>query len=150
MILSGFLILFFGFFILFGFLGLRSYRRLQRVGMRTTATVVDVEKQIGHDSDGKTVSYYPIVEFKTSSGDIIKGRSNSTMKKTAHRMAEEKRQIAIIYDPDKPTEFSKDSRSNEIIPMILLAVGVIGVVIGVLGLVGIIDMPQGDSDYWGP
>ena len=34
--------------------------------------------------------------------------------------------------------------------MIFLAVGVIGVVIGVLGLVGIIDMPQGDSDYWGP
>ena len=146
MILSIFLLAFFGFVTLFGYLMLRSHRKLQRIGIVTQATVVGVEKRVSADSQGSRTSYYPKLEFITKSGETVVVSSNSgKRKKEAQRMEQEGAQVEIIYDPDKPTTFSVNSSFYEYFPMVMCLIGVIGISTGILGLLGVIYMPEGES-----
>jgi len=114
-------------------------KRLLSVGKTAKGKIVDVVKKESQDQDEEgfsstSTTYYPVIEFKTVTGQVIKfeagvGRSNQNAYEIGHT-------VDVIYDPNKP----QDAKINSFLQLwfVPLILGVIGlIVIVVAGLVAL-------------
>jgi hypothetical protein len=80
-----------------GIYGVVYNRRLQRRGMRTTGTIVDVERRFDANPNVGT-TYHPVLEFHTSDGAQMRvvaagGSGAPTIGK----------RVPVLYDPGNPS-----------------------------------------------
>lgn len=98
-------------------------RKIRTQGERTLATVVDYK--ITKDSDG-VKSFYPILEFKTKTGEVMKVQS---LKRRSSKYAEDKH-IYIYYLTSDPAKFY----ITGLVPFVKIA----GLALGFLGACALI------------
>ena len=98
-------------------------------------------KVIGNNpknSDGGIV-YYPVIEFLTDQNETILKELNVGTNPSP-RIG---RIIKVLYDPQNPTDIvSRPVLNLEIIPRILVAIGITGIIVAVLSMLGLINLPQ--------
>ncbi|NEU07859.1 DUF3592 domain-containing protein [Flavihumibacter sp. R14] len=85
----------------------------------------------------ETGTYHAVVEFKTDKGQTIKKQldiGGNPPRPVGQRML-------VIYDPNNPLNFLTDHRTKlEIIPRILVALGLIGLLVSIADLFGVISI----------
>ena len=90
-----------------------------------------------YDSSGSGGVYYPVVRFLTDKQEWITQQLSigySPAKKEGTK-------LEVIYDPDDPTDVEINSAFQlEILPRILVIIGVCGLVFGILELLDIIQI----------
>lgn len=93
---SGGLVLFVGgaFFLIISFKRYKQEKRLKNNGIKTTGTIVDVIERVDEGT-----SYYPVIEFKTITGKVVKFEGVSSMDKPIIND-----QIELLYNADNPQE----------------------------------------------
>ncbi len=81
--------------------------------------------------------YYPVVRFLTDKQEWITQELNIGYSPPLP----EGKQLEVIYDPDDPTMVEINSSFQlEILPTIILCVGLIGFLTGILGYSGVIEL----------
>jgi hypothetical protein len=78
-----------------GIYGIVSSRRLWRRGVRTTGSVVDLERRVDPGA-GPGVVYFPVLEFSTADGEQMRAVSKTSGQPPVGK------QVPILYDPANP------------------------------------------------
>jgi uncharacterized protein DUF3592 len=85
----------------------------------------------------ETGTYYAVVEFKTDKGETITKQldiGGNPPRPIGQRML-------VIYDPNNPLNFVTYPRTKlEIIPRLLVAIGLIGLIVSIMDLFGVISI----------
>ncbi|HOY33140.1 MAG TPA: DUF3592 domain-containing protein [Bacteroidales bacterium] len=85
------------FFILFSFVSLFRFLKLKRNGIRVKAVVKEIV-QFGN----RAYKYFPVLEYKTLTGETIVKRSYIGGRKDAYKINE---MVEIVYDENHPKTF---------------------------------------------
>ena len=130
-----FLIIFTGVWCLVGviFLGVGfglyrgAKRREERLRARAEGTITEVTRRTRHTSDGRSVSWHPIVAFDVDGRTISLESSDGSGRKRYY----EGQRVGVLYDPDDPTCFRLEGRDTlALLGKIFLGVGALCVAIG--------------------
>jgi len=78
-------------------------RRLSEKGNKTFAIIIDLIRSA--QAQGLD-TYFPVLEYKTMSGEVITKKSYVGNKKGQQKIGD---RVAIVYNPDKPEEFLLDT-----------------------------------------
>ncbi len=114
--------------------------KLSKNGTRTIAKITGNFHSAAEDSydNGRHIkTFYPLIEFTTVKGLVIKGQldSGSNVEKEIGK------KIKIIYDSDNPDLFKTDSFVVLfLIPIIVIFIGILGNVWGVLEMNGVLNI----------
>lgn len=115
------------------FFGWRSYNTTKNFmdrAERASGTVVEVVARSGTDSNGNpTTYYYPVVEFRTASGQSVRQQAATGSNPPSHRVGET---VEMVYDPSDPQGARiNDFTSIWLLPAVLLGIGAIFALAGV-------------------
>lgn len=110
-----------------GYYMLSGNLKMIRNGVRSSATVVEMTKHTSQSSKKKSVTYRPVVEYVTDSGEIIRTEySSGSSNRSAYRIGQ---QIGIYYSKDDPYNFLIDKFFDKYgFPAIFLLAGVVSFV----------------------
>jgi hypothetical protein len=78
-----------------GIYGVVTNRRLWRRGVRTTGSVVDLERRVNPDPKVGVV-YFPVLAFRTSDGEQMRAVSRTSGQPPVGK------EVPILYDPANP------------------------------------------------
>ena len=108
----------------------RSFaRREERLRARAEGVVAEIVRRERRDSDGRGVSWYPIVEFEADVRKISLECGDGGGRKTFY----EGQRVEVLYDPDDPSVFRIEGHgTTRLLGNIFLAVGLVCVAIGVI------------------
>ena len=126
-------------FLAVGF-GLRraSLRREERLRARTDGTIAEVVRHERHTSNGRSVSWYPIVEFEVDGHRISLESSDGSGRKAFY----EGQRVEVLYDPDDPACFRLAGRNAGLLAgNIFIAVGLGCMAIGIVAAVIVSALP---------
>jgi Protein of unknown function (DUF3592) len=79
-----------------GYYALQSFTSLKKNGITVIGKIVDIEAE-----DNEGILYYPIVEFKTLNGIIVKGKLDGRNPTRYKEMQE----VKVYYDSEDPENF---------------------------------------------
>jgi Protein of unknown function (DUF3592) len=123
--------------IIFLMIGISQWKKgnhLMRHGRKATAIIFENKKD-NSGTDGPM--YYPVVRFQTDKQEWVT-RELSVGYSTPEKVGTK---IKIIYDPEDPTSFETNSTFHlEILPRLLVAIGICGLVFGVLEVFDFIEV----------
>lgn len=91
--------------------------------------VVDVVSRVANTNSGNRTFYYPVVEFRTATGELIRFESTLGGNPPAFQTGE---QVEVLYDPQAPQSALINTWENWLPVYIFLGAG--GVMIGLGGL----------------
>lgn len=105
----------------------------QRIETMVTAqgTVVEVVARTRMSDGERKTSFYPIVEFRTAAGDVIRFESSTGSNPPSHRVGET---VNIFYNPQTPQDALIDSWDLWIPSTIVMGVGSVFALIGGLAI----------------
>ncbi|WP_322822651.1 DUF3592 domain-containing protein [Chloroflexus sp.] len=86
-----------------GWLWQHSTRERLNTMISDTGTVVDLLKV---QRPGETASFYPIVEFRTQAGEVVRFEGSTGVSENTYRIGQ---QVDILYDPRSPQDARIDS-----------------------------------------
>jgi len=115
-------------------LGWKAYRRVEAYTARqaqTTGRVVAVVAQQRPEATGALRTfYYPVVEFTTPAGEVIRFQDNTGVDRPSLLPPKGDR-VKVLYDPDNPQVAMIASWSNLwLLPAVLLGVGSLFALLG--------------------
>jgi hypothetical protein len=106
-------------------------RKLSEKGVKTYAVIKDLIRSPqpqGQDS------YFPVLEYKTMSGEVVTKKSYTGNKKGQQKIGDK---VAVVYNPDKPEEFLLDTGMDKYWKVLgSVIAGVVFIAAGVLHLFG--------------
>jgi hypothetical protein len=87
--------------------------------------------------DDEGAPYYAVVEFKTEKGETITKQLDSG----GYPPSPLGERMVVIYDPNNPLDFVTNPRTKlEVIPRLLVAIGLIGLLVSFADLFGVISI----------
>jgi Protein of unknown function (DUF3592) len=86
-----------------GYLSLRDFESLEKNGVGVKGKIIHIEKV---EEEYNNFMYYPIVEFKTLNGDIVKKKLDGRSPCHYKFMQE----VKIFYDAEEPDNFVLNER----------------------------------------
>lgn len=102
-------------------------------GIAAKATIIDFKVEDAADSEGGGPNHYPIVEFRTSEGEIIKAELNSTWEINGQNAYHIGQGIDIVYSAADPQKVVLRALvDQQYIPWLMLLTGIL--LIGIAGL----------------
>jgi Protein of unknown function (DUF3592) len=81
-----------------GIYGIVYNRRLQQRGVRTTGSIVDVERDFTGGPGGGT-TYRPVLEFRTADGSQVRAVASEG----SSMLPSVGKQVPVLYDPGNPS-----------------------------------------------
>lgn len=118
--------------LIFFLVGRSIYKKIKYLtdhGVTTMGTVIDLKKEYFHSTrSGNSVSYNPVVEFKTGTNKLIRFESEVGANPPDFEIHQ---QVEIIYLPENPQNASiKDGKSLYLMPYGFMAGGVFAFLVG--------------------
>jgi hypothetical protein len=102
---------------------------LFRNGLPATGKVVEISESISSDDDGSHTSYYPVVEFRTPSGETFRFKGSTGSSSPDYETGAT---VRIRYNPKDPREAQLTDFSHFWLgPVVLTAAGLIALFLGV-------------------
>lgn len=99
--------------------------------MSTTGTVISLERRVSTTSThGSAGMFYPVVEFRTSSGETVQFESGFGSMPASHRIDQS---VKIAYNPSNPSQAEIDSVMSRYLASVVL--GFLGLVMLCIGMV---------------
>jgi hypothetical protein len=116
----------------------KKWKRSEAIVVKNNYTPNEFRLFESNDPIGEeTGTFYSVVEFKTEKGETITKQLDIGLnppRQVGQRML-------VIYNPENPLDFLTYSRPTfEIIPKLLLIIGLIGLIVSVSDLVGLISI----------
>jgi Protein of unknown function (DUF3592) len=119
-------------FVAIGIAVTRSIRGFERRAARASGRVVDVRWEAVGPSGNKIMTGFPVLSFTLPDGRAVETVANTG---TTFDVMKEGQAVAVLYDPDDPTQARVDSRASSAgSTLVGAAFMVIGGVFVVLGL----------------
>ncbi|MCS6888473.1 MAG: DUF3592 domain-containing protein [Chloroflexus sp.] len=81
-----------------GYLRADTERRIATM-MPTTGTIVALNARASSTSNGSSTLFYPVVEFRTASGETVRFESNTGSNPSPYQVGA---QVDVLYDPKAP------------------------------------------------
>jgi hypothetical protein len=92
-------------------------------------------------NNDETATYFPVVQFKTAENQTVVKQLETTW----YPPKPVGRKLAVLYNPDRPTELITYPRTKlEIVPNSMLTIGLIGLTMSLLEIFGIISISIGE------
>lgn len=111
-----------------GWLWQHSTRERLNTMISGTGTIVEL---IEVDRPGETPNYYPIIEFQTQTGEIIRFEGKTGVSENTYRVGQ---QVDILYDPQFPQDARIDSWFELWLPpLVVILLGSGALVAGLAG-----------------
>ncbi len=119
------------------FVGTYTYNSTQnRIAamLPTEGRVVDfiARTETSDDDNEEETIYYPVVEFRTFRGDVIRFEGKSGGNPPMHRIGDT---VKVRYDPQTPQSALIDSWEAWVVPYALLGFGGFFTMLGAIGLI---------------
>lgn len=116
--------------LLFGWQWRTHTQEYVAASVHTSGTVIEVVSQTRTRGGEHRPLFYPVVEFKTPAGEVVRFQDRTGSNPPAHRVGET---VEVLYDPARPEAATIASWTNLWLPStVLLAAGGIFVLFGVL------------------
>jgi len=116
-------------FVLIGYFFLSSNLELIKNGTITKATVIEIVEK----TSSKSTAYYPMVEYLTSSGELIRIESSTGVTQNAYKAGD---LINIIYNGSDPRSFIFDRFFDKYgFPVIFMLAGGLCLIINIVQIV---------------
>ncbi len=100
--------------VVIGILWIRSTKERLKTMINHTGTVVEKSRV---ERPGETATFYPVVEFKTQTGDVFRFEGKTSGAEHEYKIGE---QIEILYDPQDPKGAMINSWKELWLPPIVL------------------------------
>jgi len=128
-LLGGIMMLIIGSGVLFFGLQLRTWTQNEIAAMLPAeGRVVDV---VSRTTAAYDASFYPVVEFRTADGEVIRFESGTGGDPPEYRVGDA---VRVYYDPQAPQSAMIDSWKRWAPPLALIGVGGVAALIGVIGV----------------
>jgi hypothetical protein len=128
-LLGGIMMLIIGSGVLFFGLQLRTWTQNEIAAMLPAeGRVVDI---VSRTTAAYDASFYPVVEFRTADGEVIRFESSTGGDPPEYRVGDA---VRVYYDPQAPQSAMIDSWKRWVPPLALIGVGGVAALIGVIGV----------------